>query len=244
MTRLRAVAVLAVLALAGASCTNDTAPTGSTIAPEVATILTAAADAMGSVNTVVFTIERGGDPVFIDLGEGFGNLLEFKKAEGRFDAPAAAEAIVTVNAAGFNTQVGAVAVDGEIWLSIFTGAWQVAPPTFNFDPTSLFDPSQGFSQLFATGLTGVTLIGAEDRDGVSAYHVQGTADEARVEVITANLVTNQNVILDAWLDQTTGRIVDATFTTQVTDGMATWLMTFRDYDSEFTIEPPDLGDGG
>jgi hypothetical protein len=225
-----------------AACGGDEAET--TIAPEVDTLIAAAADAMGTVADVRFTIERTGAPVYLDLGDELGDLIEFQAAEGRYASPGSAEAVVTVGVGGFNTRIGAVAIEGQIWLSLVTGTWQPAPDSYEFDPASLFDPSQGFRQLFATGLTAVTLVGPEDRGGVATYHLRGRAAEERVEAITARLVTNQDVDLDVWLDQATGRIVDAFFTTQVTDGTAEWSMTFREYDAGISIDPPDLGSGG
>lgn len=199
---------------------------------------------MGEVDTVRFTIERSGEPVFIDLGDELGDLIEFRDAEGRFSGPSSADALVTVTVTDFNTQVGAVAIDGDIWLSFVTGTWQRAPESFTFDPATLFDPSQGFRQLFTDGLTDVTTIGLEDRDGIATYHIRGNADEERVEVITARLVRGQSVTLDAWMDRSTGQLVDAAFDTQVTGGTAHWEMTFREYGEPVTIDPPDLGAGG
>ena len=236
--------VLTVFALIVASCGGTPATTTTTIPADAGAIIAAAAEAMSNVEAVRFTIERDGAPVFIDLGETLGNLLEFKGAEGRFAKPNSADALVTVNVGGFNTQVGALAVDGQIWLSFLTGEWQPAPASYKFDPASLFDPNQGFRQLFVDGLTNVTLLGEEARDGVDTYHIRGRANAERVEAITATLVKNQAVDLDAWIDRTTGQLVDAFFTTQVTEGTAEWTMTFRQYGAEVTIAEPDLGDGG
>jgi len=242
---MRLLAASLALSIIAAACSGDEEETTtSTIAATPEAILAAAADAMGAVDTVRFTIVRTGEPVFIDLGDELGDLIEFKDAEGRFTAPSSADALVTVTVTGFNTQVGAVAIDGEIWLSFVTGTWQPAPPTFTFDPATLFDPNQGFRQLFTNGLSDVTLIGPEDRDGIETYHIRGKADEERVEVVTARLVRGQGVDLDAWIDRRTGHLVDASFETQVTGGTAQWDMTFREYGQPVTIDPPDLGAGG
>jgi len=242
--RARALVLLAAVSLVAAACGGDEAAPGSTVAPDTVSILSAAAEAMGSVDTVRFSIERGGAPVFIDIGAALGDLLEFKAAEGRFAKPDSADALVTVNAGGFNTQVGALAVDGRIWLSFLGSDWQPAPPSYQFDPASLFDPDQGFRQLFIDGLDDVSLLGEEERDGIATYHIRGAAGEERVEVITASLVKDQGVDLDAWIDRKTGRLVDAFFTTQVNDGTATWTLTFRDYGADVAIEAPDLEAGG
>ena len=240
----RLLSLLAALTVVAAACSgSDDAAPATTIPADVDAVLAAAAEAMGAVDTVRFSIERGGAPVFIEIGS-IGDLVEFKSAEGRYTSPGSADALVTVNAGGFNTQVGALAIDGQIWLSFLGSDWQPAPPSYQFDPASLFDPNQGFRQLFVDGLSDVTLIGEETRDGIATYHIRGTAGEERVEFITASLVRNQSVELDAWIDGATGELVDAAFTTQVSDGTATWELTFREYGAEVTIEAPDLDAGG
>ena len=241
---LRITTTFVALALAVGACSGDGDADRTTIAPDVAMILDAAADAMGSVDTVRFSIERTGAPVFIEIGGDLGDFLEFVGAEGRFAQPDSADALVTVKAGGFNTQIGALAIDAQIWLSFLGGGWQKAPPSYQFDPASLFDPNQGFRQLFLDGLVDVALIGEEERDGIATYHIRGRAGEERVEVITASLVKDQSVELDAWIDQGTGALVDAFFTTSVSDGTAEWAMTFREYGAEVNIDLPELEDGG
>ena len=234
--------ILIALTLIVTSC-GERDEVAMTIPPEIGAILAAAADAMGNVETVRFTIDRAGAPVLINLGEGLGDLLEFKGAEGRFARPNSADALVTVNVEGFTTQIGALAIDGKIWLSFFGGKWQPAPPSFQFDPASLFDPNQGFRQLFLDGLANATLLGEEVRNGVDTYHIRGRASEERVEAITATLTRDQAVDLEVWIDLSTGEMVDASFSTEVTDGTVEWTMKFREYGADITIAEPDTGDG-
>lgn len=238
------MAVMALAVTAAACSGGSDEVTGPTIAPEIDTILATAADVMGSVDAVRFTIELEGAEVFIDLGDDVGDLIQFRSADGFFVGPSSAEAVVTVTISNFNTRIGAVAIDGQIWLALVTSLWQPAPESFTFDPASLFDPSQGFRRLFIDGLANVTLIGTEDRDGFATYHIRGTANKERVEVLTAGLTKNQSVDIDVWIDQSLGRIVDAEFSTTVGAGIANWTMTFREYGADVTIDPPDLGAGG
>lgn len=245
ITRQRLSLAVIAFALTAAACSGGSDEVAEpSIAPDVDTILATAADVMGSVDAVRFTIELEGADVFIDLGEDVGDLIQFRSADGFFVGPTSAEAVVTVTIADFNTRIGAVAIDGQIWLALVANLWQPAPASFTFDPASLFDPSQGFRKLFTDGLADVTLIGPEDRDGIATYHIRGTASEERVEVLTAGLTRNQSVDIDVWLDQSLGRIVDAAFSTTVTAGTANWTMTFREYGADVTIDPPDLGAGG
>ncbi len=237
MSRPTAILIVAV-ALLAPGCSRDTNG-GTTLPPDAATILDAAATAMGAVDTVRFTIERTGAPVYIDDSD----LLAFVSAEGRYAAPGSAEAVVTIDAGGVNTQIGAVAIDGETWLSNpITGAWEPAPIGYTFDPATLFDPTVGWRPLLAGGLSDVTLVGDGPEDG--RYHLRGTADQDRVAVITAGMVSGQSPLLDLWVDAATGQVTDVSFPTTYRGDISNWTLAFVDYGAEVDITPPDLPDGG
>ncbi len=87
----------------------------------------------------------------------------------------------------------------------------------------------------------MTLVGTEERSGVTTYHLIGTAQEERVEAITAGLVANQDVELELWIDATTGEVREVEFAASSTNGESFWTLTFFDYGADITIEPPDLG---
>ena len=212
-------------------------PPASTLPPETGAILAAAAATMGNVDTVRFGIERSGVPVYIDPAD----ALAFEMAEGRFSAPAAADAVVTISIGELKTSIGAVAIDGETWLTNpITGKFEPAPPGFTFDPATLFDPDRGWRPLLASGLADVELIGLEPRDQGDLYHLRGVADRDRVAVITAGLVTGQDVTLDLWLRPADGAVIEAFFPTFYRGGESQWRLTFGDYGAEFTIELPEL----
>jgi lipoprotein LprG len=230
-----AVALVATLA----ACGGDE-PSGPTLAPDVDTILGAAAETMGTVDTVRFTIERGGAPVYIDPLD----ALEFVSAEGRFAQPSSADAVVVLGVGDIRAQIGAIAIDGETWLTNpVTGTWEPAPAGYTFDPAILFDPELGWRPLLASELTDAELIGLEEHGDTELYHVRGQADEDRIAVITAGLVS-QDVPLDLWLDPVDGAVREATFSTLYRGEESDWTLTFFDYGGDIVIEVPDLeGDG-
>jgi lipoprotein LprG len=191
---------------------------------------------MGTVDTVRFTLERGGAAVYIDPLD----TLEFLSAEGRFEGPTSADAVVRVSAGGFNLQVGAVAVDGELWITNpVTGDWEPTPEGYDFDPAALFDPEIGFRPLLAE-LTDRELIGLEDRDGEDLYHVTGVAGAERVSTITAGLVSGQDVTVDMWLDPADGAVREAELSTVNGTETSDWRIVFTDYGADLTVEIPDL----
>ncbi len=229
------VATLALL-LFGTACSEGT--TGTTLAPDVDTILTASAEVMGDIDYVKFTIERGGAPIYIDPAD----ALAFENAEGRFAGPSSADAVVEVKVSSLTTRIGAVAIDGDTWLSNpITGTFEPAPVGYNLDPATLFDPDQGWRPLLAGGLTNVELIGLEDREAGELYHVRGTGDRERIGIITAGLVDDQDVVLDIWIDPSTGYVREAEFVTIYRGEDTTWRLTFSEFGEPIEINIPDLG---
>ncbi len=234
------VLIAAALTVVAGAC-GSSEPEVEEIDADIGTLLATSAEAMGSVDTVRFEIERGGVPIYIDPT----GTLEFKDAVGRFVAPQAADAVVKVAISGINVQIGAIAIDGTVWLSNpITGQWEPAPSTYAFDPTSLFSPDVGWRPLLDGELRNAVLVGREELDGVARYHVTGVAPEERIETITANLVRNQDVVVDIWLDTATGHVLEVTFDATTSAGVSNWTLVFFDYGDEIEIVPPDELSGG
>ena len=100
--------------LAATACGGSDEPEGDPLPAEVGAILAASAQAMGDVTSVRFTLARSGAPVYIDTFES----LALDGVDGRFAAPASADAVLTVEVDGsLKTKLGAVAIDDEVWLS-------------------------------------------------------------------------------------------------------------------------------
>ena len=233
----RRLLVTLVLLAAGASACSSTDATTTTAPPTAVQLLEASAATMGSVDTVQFSIERGGEPVYIDT-QGF---LEFVSATGRFAAPGAAEALVTVSALGLSTEVGAVVIEGETWLTNpITGLWEPTPPGYTFDPATLFDPEVGFRALLREGIPTVEDLGDELVEEETFRHVRFTAAGPRVEVITAGMVRGEDVLVDAWIEPVSGELRRVTFPTTIGPLPTEWDLTFFDFGADITITPPDL----
>ncbi|MEA2002547.1 MAG: LppX_LprAFG lipoprotein [Actinomycetota bacterium] len=227
-------AVLALMIVV-AAC-GSTTPT-STLPPEPEPVLEAAATAMGSVDFVRFKIERSGAPVYIDPLQ----TLNFSLAEGQYAAPSAANAVVTLAVGSLNAQIGAIAIDGQTWLTNpITGDWEVAPSGYDFDPSTLFDPELGWRPLLATGLTEVEWIGEETRNEETRYHIRAAADEDRVALILAGLIKRQAVDLDMWIDPETGYVREAELSTVFQGQTSDWYIEFTEFGVAVDISPPDL----
>ncbi len=206
---------------------------------DIDTVLAASSAAMAGVQSAAFTIEKSGASVFIDTD----GLIDFQSADGRYAAPSRADAILRVRALGLNTEVGAVAVDGQVWFTNpLTGAWEAAPESFTFDPTILFDPEVGWSALLSTGLEDPELVEPKpDADG--RYRVRGTVGAERVGVLTGGLVDEASVV-DLLIDAETGEIGVVTFDVGDGDELTSWVLTITDYGVAVTITIPALASIG
>lgn len=237
----RFVLASAILFAACSSGSDGVAP--ATVIPTLPAdpdaVLETSARFMGQVETVRFSIERSGAPIHIDPAD----LLTFNKAEGRFAAPASADALVTIRVGGINTEIGAIAFEGKTWLSNpITGEYSPAPGGYAFDPATLFDPTIGWRPLLASGLTDVEWLGTEQGPDGGRYRLTATADPERVEVITAGLVRNQTVVLDMRFDIATGAVREVSFDTVNEGETSSWALTFSDYGEDLEVSPPPDGD--
>jgi len=235
-----AVAVIFGAACAGGSGGGSAEPSGPTLPPEPAAIVTASAAAMGDVTSVRFDLARAGAPVYIDQFES----IAIDRVAGEFTVPQSAQAVLDVEVNGsLKTQLGAIALGDEVWLSNpITGEFETLPDGYDIDPSRFFDPEDGWRPLLS-GLTDVTLIGLADRDG-ERYRVRGTATAAQMKTITAGLVGNQDVEIDFWIHPVSGLVSAAEFTTDTPQGdggtgEVDWTLELSQYGEEFTIEPPD-----
>ncbi len=235
MMLLRGSGTLLALLLVATACGGNTPV--STLPPEPGPVLDTAASAMGSIESVRFRIERSGAPVYIDPLK----TLNFSIAEGQFAAPSSASALVTLAVGTINAQIGAIAIDGTTWLSNpITGAWEAAPEGYDFDPSTLFDPELGWRPLLANGLTEVEWIGDETRNDEPRYHIRAQADEDRVALILAGLISRQPVAIDLWIDPETGYVREAELST-VHEGLTSdWYIGFTEFGEPVEIAPPDI----
>ena len=236
MTRSRSLLLGLFLVVLAGACSSGSDGDGDVELLDIEAVRSLAADAMSDVDTVLFAIELDGADVFIDDD----GLVGFRSAEGRYAAPSSADAVVAVNALGLATEVGAIAIDGEVWITNpLTGDWEPAPEAFTFDPAQLFDAEVGFSALLADGLSNATLVApAPDED--QRYHITADVDPVRVAALTGGLVDDVDNV-DLWVDSNSGQLTEVTFDVGIDAGGTSWQLLLTDYGSPVTITEPDLG---
>jgi lipoprotein LprG len=199
-----------------------------------ADVVTASAAAMAEVTSVEFRLDRSGAPIYIDEFES----LALDSLIGQFAIPTRARAQLTVTVDGnLTTEIGAVAIDDEVWISNpVTGDFETLPSGFDIDPSRFFDPKGGWQPLLAN-LSDVELIGIEDRGG-ERYHVRGTAPADEVANITVGLVRDQDVPVDLWIHPGTMLVTRAEFETEIDGATSQWALDLGSYGESFTIRPP------
>ncbi|MDH3752811.1 MAG: LppX_LprAFG lipoprotein [Acidimicrobiia bacterium] len=229
----RAIALVTALVLVLAACGGEDLG-GEPMPEDVAVVLPAAAAAMGDVTSVRFALEPSGAVVYIDTV----GSLSLDEIDGRFSAPSSAEAILTVTIDGnLSTKLGAVAIDEIAWLSNpVTGTFEELPASYGIDPSNFFDPQDGWRPLL-TALQDPVFVGTEQRDG-TRYHIRATAPAEQMTVITAGLVSGQDVELDLWIHPVSGLVTAAEFATDVAGERTAWALSLTEYGKEITIEPP------
>lgn len=242
-------AVVVLLALLLGACSSggseDAAPDEAT-AEE---ILTAASVEMAAVEAMAFSLAQQGATIPIDDD----GQLSFVAADGRIVRPSSADAVLTVEALGFTTEIGAIAIDSVIWFTNpLSGEWGEAPESFTFDPAELVDPDTGLPALLSEMAPTAVLVDATtdaegqpsdeveeiDRDDWQA--VEATASGARITVLTGGLITEATEVR-IWIDRTTNRVTEIRFQVPVEDEISDWQLTITEYDIEAEINPPDLG---
>lgn len=212
-----------------AAATTTTVP-GPRLSGDAATLIRASADAMVDVTSVRFEVTRTGAPVFIDTVE----ELALDEVVGRFQAPANADALVTVTVSGdLVTELGAVALGSEIWLSNpITGEFEPLPPSYDIDPSRFFDPTGGWHPLL------VGLIDPEVVDDGDTIHLRGTAPKSELRTVTAGLVRADDVGIDLWIDPFSALVERVEFSVEDSHGVSDWTLVLSDYGEPFTIVPP------
>ena len=236
MSRTRTWFFVLACGILGTACGGDAEPEGDPLPAEATTILNASSAAMGEVTSVRFDLRRSGADVYIDQFES----LALDKIKGRFSAPSSADAVLSVTVDGsLKTELGAVALGGQVWLSNpVTGKFEVLDTGYDIDPAMFFDPKRGWGPLMRT-LTDVVLVGVEDRGG-KRYHVRGVGPAAQMEIVTAGLVRDQDVTIDFWLKRDTALVTAATFSTVFAGKTTDWLIELSDYGDDFEIKTPEL----
>jgi hypothetical protein len=214
------IAAAVVLAACGGSSATEL---------PLAEVLATAGSQFDALESVRFSIEVDGVPVYFD-DEG---TLAATAADGQYSAPGSFQALVDVTAFGLATQLGAISVGEDRWVTNpVSGEWDLLAIGTGFDPLVLFDPVDGVGPTVA-GLD-ATLVSFDSR-----YHISGSVGGPTVKVLTAGLLEEGELDIDLSIDANSLQIVEIAFDTESDGGLSSWTISFSEFDEPVTIEPPE-----
>ncbi len=213
-------------------------PEPETLPPEE--IVLQSADRMNGLKGFEFTIERSGEPVYLDLDE----TIAFRRAEGHYVAPDRSQAMVRVITPGLVTDVGVVSI-GEIqWqTNLLSSGWSELPPNWGFNPAVLFDPEIGIQSILLSDLSALVLDGTEKiEDGPDQvlYSIRGNLAGERVFDMSDGMIGPDAMTIQIWVAPETFELHRVLISDPSQGGAepTTWQVDFRQFDQIIEISPP------
>ncbi|MFI0482130.1 LppX_LprAFG lipoprotein [Actinomadura sp. 9N215] len=192
---------------------------------DAAQTLRQAAQAMGAVKSVAFTVtSEGKTPVMVKGGDL--KLLRGGDADGT----------LTVEQQGQNVEMKVVAVGDSIYLDAGTGGWRKLPKALAatmYDPSAVLDPERGISKLLASAASPQAQA-VETVDGKETNRVGAKLPKAQI----AGLIPGIDADLDGqlWVSRTDHRLVKVRGA--FPGGKGAVVITFTEFDAPYKISAP------
>lgn len=224
-----------------AACGNDTTP-AVTVTPTLqpAQIADRAADAMLTVESLHFLIEREGALAYIDANQ----LLAFKRAEGDFGQPDRLRAVVRIITAFTPIDVAMIVLGEDQYATDpVTGEWGEMPPEWGrFNLAILFDPNTGIRGLLQDGITDLSLAGYQEIEGQQHYRLVGQARGERVSAMTGGFIGGGPAELEVWISTDDYQVHRLRIVEPETDPAdpTTWNIDFSQLGQPVDIKAPPI----
>lgn len=184
-----------------------------------------AAQAMGGLKSVAFSLESDGKtPVIVKSGDM--KLLRSGDAEGT----------LTVEQQGQNVEMKVVAVGDSIFLDAGTGGWRKLPKALAasvYDPSAVLDPQRGIAKLLSTAQAPEPQA-VEKVDGTETYRVGAKLPKAQI----AGLIPGITADMDGqvWVSRADNRLVKVRGA--VPEGKGAVVISFTEFDAPYKISAP------
>ncbi len=187
-----------------------------------------------------FIIERQGASAYVDPDQ----TLVFRRAEGEYQAPDRAAAIVRIIAPGIIADVDVISIGNIQWqTNVLTGEWEELPPNWGFNPAVIFDHETGLQAILSNDLHDVTIIGTEKLDGIDGklYALKGIASGGRLSTMSGGLIEAETAVIQLWITPKTFDLRRAIITEPMADGEEdrVWQVDFEYEGETAVIEPPE-----
>jgi lipoprotein LprG len=238
------LALLALLLFSLVACKSEPTPVATaTSALSPLEIVTLAAEAMLSIESLHFDIERDGALAYIDTGQ----MLAFKRAEGEFRPPDQMRVIVRVITAFTPVEIGMVVLgDDQYATDPVTGEWGRLPAEWGqFNLVVLFAPETGLQRLLKDGIFDLMLVGIEEIEGQPHYRISGRVRGERMRAMTLGFIGQDDVEVDVWIDTENKQAHRIRIVEPGTDpeDPTTWTLEFSDLGQPVEIKAPPISDG-
>ncbi|TDE23981.1 LppX_LprAFG lipoprotein [Actinomadura sp. 6K520] len=216
--------LLALVLTGGCSWGGSDEPAGKADF-DAAQTLRQAAQAMGDLQSVAFTVESEGQTPVIVKG---GDLKLLREGD--------AEGTLTVEQQGQNVEMKVVAVGDSIYLDAGTGGWRKLPKALAasmYDPSAVLDPERGIAKLLGSAAEPEPQA-VEKVGGKEAYRVGATLPRAQL----AGLIPGINADLEGqlWVDRSTHRLVKVRGA--FPEGKGAVVISFTEFDAPYEISAP------
>ncbi|NEA21356.1 LppX_LprAFG lipoprotein [Actinomadura bangladeshensis] len=217
------VPVLLALVLAG-GCGGGSDEPGKKAEFDAAGTLRQAAQAMGALRSVGFTLDsEGKTPVIVKSGDM--KLLRSGDAQGT----------LTVEQQGQNIEMKVVALGDSIYLDAGTGGWRRLPKALAasmYDPSAVLDPQRGIPMLLSSAASPEPQA-VEKVDGKEAYRVGAKLPKAQI----AGLIPGISADMDGqvWVGKADHRLLKVRG--RFPKGGAV-VISFTEFDAPYKISAP------
>ncbi|MCO5223871.1 MAG: LppX_LprAFG lipoprotein [Thermomicrobiales bacterium] len=219
---------------------------GALIAPHVAlaedadieTILSDAATRLQETDSMSFKMELEGTTYVDEM-----KTIQLLGAEGVMQRPDRVD--VTFTALVLKTQqisIRMITVGEDAWITdIVTGKWVPSPPEFGYNPSVLYDDTDGLGPVMGR-MDDPQLQDSEKIDGRETWHITATVEGEVTQKMTSGTMRGTTQSLEVWIDKENSnllRIRIAEPTDEDLDDPATWTLTLSDHGKDVKIERPD-----
>lgn len=192
---------------------------------DAAQTLRQAAQAMGNLKSVAFTVESEGEtPVIVKGGDM--KLLRGGDAEGT----------LTVEQQGQNVEMKVVAVGESIYLDAGTGGWRKVPKALAasmYDPSAVLDPERGISKLLSSAASPEPQA-VEKVDGKETYRVGAKLPKAQISGLIPGI--NADLEGQVWVSKADHRLVKVRGAFPENKGAV--VISFTEFDAPYEISAP------
>jgi len=234
--------LLVLLVLPSAGCSKPAPSATATPTPVPLEIAARAAEAMLSVASLHFSIERDVALVYIDSD----GLLAFKRAEGDFELPDRMRAVVRVITAFSPIDIGMIVLgDDQYATDPITGRWGRLPEAWGqFNLMVLFDPQLGLQRVLQDGILDLALAGSEEIENQRHYRLTGRASGERMRAMTLGFIGGSDVELEVWIgaEDHYVRRLSIVEPESDADNPTTWRLEFSKLGQPVEINAPPTAD--